>query len=216
MTERDGKIPDSIVLDIGLRAVALDNPFTGVDRVVVGFDKFCLASEEGLQRYLNPDDCGSCDEQSYNFCISAILAVISFIPTFFTDILRMFSGYDVNCQKFFGTFFSFLTILLALNVLITFKFYCGDVFYKNQVYLDINGNRVFSDDPEREYTIDYNYTWGWGLMMMFIGACLKFVEVVAHICIPTPTVTRDLKEQQIYEVVKDEDLVDGIKEEDMP
>jgi hypothetical protein len=206
MTEQDGKIPDMIVVDIGLRAIAIDNPFTGVDRAVVGFDKFCGVSQEGLQRYLNPDECGSCDENSLNFCISAILAVISFIPTFFTDILRMFSGYDVNCQKFFGTFFSLLTIGLAMNVLFSFKFYCGDVFYKNQVYLDIEGSRVSWDDPNLEYTIDYNYTWGWGLMMMFVGACLKFLEVIAHFCIPTPTITRDLKEQQIYEVVKEEDL----------
>lgn len=103
-------------------------------------------------------------------------------------------------------FFSLLTIFLAMNVLITFKFYCSDVFYKNEVYLDLDGNRVASDDPNREFTIDYNYVWGWGLIMMFLGACLKFLEVIVHLCIPTPTVTRDLKEQQIYEVVKEEDL----------
>ena len=206
MRERDGKIEGEILLDIGLRAIALDNPFTGVDRVVVGFDKFCASSDEGLQRYMDPEDCASCDDHSLNFCISAILAAISFVPTFFTDILRMFSGYDVNCQKTFGTFFSLMTVGLALNVLFTWKFLCGDKFFRNEVYLDVDGNRVFPDDPDREFTIDYNYTWGWGLMTLFIGACLKFLQAVTHFCIPTPTVTRDLKEQQIYEVVKEEEL----------
>lgn len=112
----------------------------------------------------------------------------------------------MNCQKCFGTFFSLCTIGLALNVLFSWKFFCGDFFYKNEIYLDIDGNRVFSDDPEREYTIDYEYTWGWGLIAMLIGACLKFLEVIAHFCVPTPTVTRELKEQKIYEIVREEDL----------
>lgn len=206
MSERDGKIEGEILLDIGLRAVALDNPFTGVDRVVVGYDKFCAASQEGLQRYMNPENCSKCNDQSLNLVISAILAVISCLPLFFTDILRMYSGYDVNCQKCFGTIFSLCTILLALNVMLNWKFLCGDYFYKNEIYLDVNGNRVYPDDPNREYTIEYDYTWGWGLMAMLVATCLKFLEVVAHFCIPTPTVTRDLKEQQIYEVIRDEDL----------
>ncbi len=206
MRERDGKIDGEIFLRIGLRAIALDNPFTGVDRAVVGFDKFCDVSDDGLQRYIDPENCSSCFDNSLNFCISAILAVISFLPTFFTDILRMFSGYDVNCQKAFGTFFSLCTIGLAVNVLFTWKFFCGDTFFKNEIYLDVDGNRVSVDDPSREYTIDYNYTWGWGLMAMFLGACLKFMEVVAHFCVPTPSITRELKEQQIYEVIREEDL----------
>lgn len=92
MKERDGKIPGEVLLEIGLRAIALDNPFTGVDRVVVGFDNFCETSQEGLQRYMDPENCSSCYDNSLNFVISAILVVISYLPSFFTDILRMYSG----------------------------------------------------------------------------------------------------------------------------
>lgn len=206
MTERDGKIEGEIFLRIGLRAIALDNPFTGVDRAVVGFDQFCEVSQEGLQRYMDPENCAMCEDNSLNFCISAMLAVISIVPTFFTDILRMHSGYDVNCQKTFTVFFSICSILLCLNTMFNWKFFCGDNFYKNEIYLDVDGNRVEFDDPTREYTIDYNYTWGWGMMTMMIACAFKFLQVITHFCVPTPTITRDLKEQQIYEIVKEADL----------
>lgn len=206
MTEREGKIEGETFLRIGLRAIALDNPFTGVDREVVGFDKFCQVSQEGLQRYMDPEDCARCEENSLNFSISAMLSVISIIPTFFTDILRMFSGYDVNCQKTFVIFFSICTMLLCMNTMFTWKFFCGDNFYKNEIYMDIDGNRVAFDDPARKYTIDYDYTWGWGMMTMIVACAFKCLQILTHICIPTPNVTRDWKEQQIYEVVKESDL----------
>jgi len=206
MTERENKIPGETFLRIGLRAVALDNPFTGVDRTVVGFDKFCDLSQVGLQRYMDPMNCAKCEENSVRFCLSAILAAISILPTFFTDILRMFSGYDVNCQKTFAVFFSICTILLCLHTMFSWKFYCGDNFYKNDIYLNRDGNRVQFDDPDREYTIDYNYTWGWGMMTMIVACFFKCLQVMTHICIPTPNVTRDVKEQRLYEVVKESDM----------
>jgi hypothetical protein len=98
-------------------------------------------------------------------------------------------------------------MLLAMNTMFTWKFFCGDHFYKNEVYLDIDGSRVEFDDPARHYTIDYNYTWGWGMMAMIIACSFKCLQVITHICIPTPNVTRDLKEQQIYEVVKEADMM---------
>lgn len=207
MTEREGKLPGEAFLRIGLQAIALDNPFTGVDRAVVGFDKFCDVSQEGLQRYMDPENCAKCEENSLNFCISAILAVVSVIPTFLTDVLRMYSGYDVNCQKTFVIFFSICSMLLTMNTMFTWKFFCGDNFYKNEIYLDIDGSRVEFDDPARHYTIDYNYTWGWGMLAMIIACAFKCLQVITHICIPTPNVTRDTKEQHIYEVVKEADMM---------
>jgi hypothetical protein len=44
-------------------------------------------------------------------------------------------------------------------------------------------------------------------MAMLVGACFKFLEVMAHFCIPTPSITRVLKEQQVYEIIREENLV---------
>jgi hypothetical protein len=44
-------------------------------------------------------------------------------------------------------------------------------------------------------------------MAMIIACSFKCLQVITHICIPTPNVTRDLKEQQIYEVVKEADMM---------
>ena len=54
MREKNGLFDEEINLDIGLRAVALNNPFTGVNDTVIGFDQFCTVSGSGLQRYVNP------------------------------------------------------------------------------------------------------------------------------------------------------------------
>jgi len=208
ISEVDNKVDGEIFLDIGLRAIALDNPFTGVETTVVAFENFCDLADEGLQRYIDPADCGSCSEMSLNYVLAAILAAISFVPTFFTDILRMFSGYDVNCQKCFGTFFSLMTVLLAVNVAVTWELYCGDLFFKDQIFLDREGNRLSSpDDPDLEFTFDYKYEWGYGLIFLIAGAGLKTFQVLAHFCLRTPTVTRNLKEQRIYEVIEEENLI---------
>jgi hypothetical protein len=208
MTELNDKFKEEITLEVGLRAVALNNPVEDVDNVVIRFDQFCDLSTAGLERYMDPEDCASCNDISTNLVISVIIAVISFLPSFFTDILRMYSGYDVNCQKCFGTFFSLCSVGLILNVLFTYKFYCGDKFYQNRIMLDDNGNALPSGTPpeQAEYVLDYNYKWGWGMLFLLVAACLKFFQVMCHICIPTPSVTRDAKEQQIYEKVKDEDF----------
>lgn len=209
ISEIDDKVQGEILLDIGLRGIALDNPFTGVETTVVAFENFCEISDEGLQRYIDPANCAQCEEQSLTFVLSAILAAVSFVPTFFTDILRMFSGYDVNCQKCFGTLFSLLTVGAALNVAVTWKLFCADGFFKNQIYLDRDGNRLSSpDDPDTFYTFDYQYEWGYGMICLILGAALKTFQVLAHFCIPTPSVTRDLKEQKTYEVIEEENLVD--------
>eukprot|EP00934_Nitzschia_sp_Nitz4_P001430 Nitzschia sp. Nitz4//scaffold218_size35881//19371//20420//NITZ4_007794-RA/size35881-processed-gene-0.11-mRNA-1//1//CDS//3329542280//1430//frame0 len=206
ITEANGLFEEEILVEIGLRAVTLDNPKLGIDRQVIAFDQFCDLADDGLERYMDPADCATCEDNSLNFVISAILAVVSFLPTFFSDVLRMFSGYDVNCQKVCGTFYSFLTIGLAVNVMITWTWLCKDVFYENTVYMDRNWNVVPEGDASVMYTMDYNYTFGWAMIAMMIACGLKFLEVIAHFCVPTPTITRDLKEQAIYEVVEEADL----------
>ena len=76
------------------------------------------------------------------------------------------------------------------------------------IAFDEDGNALPpGTDPESgEFLLDFEYRWGWGLIFLFAGTVLKFADIFAHMCVPTPTVTRDQKEQRIYEKVKDEDF----------
>eukprot|EP00339_Tiarina_fusa_P018712 CAMPEP_0117052900 /NCGR_PEP_ID=MMETSP0472-20121206/36574_1 /TAXON_ID=693140 ORGANISM="Tiarina fusus, Strain LIS" /NCGR_SAMPLE_ID=MMETSP0472 /ASSEMBLY_ACC=CAM_ASM_000603 /LENGTH=190 /DNA_ID=CAMNT_0004767719 /DNA_START=75 /DNA_END=644 /DNA_ORIENTATION=+ len=74
ITEVNNVFDEVIKLDVGLRAVALDNPVTGVGQVVVRFDQFCDLATNGLQRYMDPSDCDTCNESSSNMVISVIIA----------------------------------------------------------------------------------------------------------------------------------------------
>jgi len=205
LTEVNGKFPDGVELFIGLRAAALDNPINGVGEVVVGFDQIC--DLDGFQRYMDPADCETCREISANTVTSLIMAVVSFLPSFTTDILRMYSGYDVNCQKFFAVVFGTITVLLTMNTLFTYKFYCSDKFYSGIYGFDADGNVLSADVPtdSGEYEIDFDYTWGWGLMFLLAGTVLKFADAFFHCIVPTPIVTRDNGEKTIYEKIKGED-----------
>ena len=87
ITEVNNKFTETIEVDIGLRAVALNNPVTGVGEVVVRFDQFCDLADNGLERYMDPADCASCNDISANMVISVIIAAVSFLPTFFVSFL---------------------------------------------------------------------------------------------------------------------------------
>lgn len=210
LTELNGKFGDeTIQLDIGLRAVALNNPLVDdVGEVVLRFDQFCDLANDGLERYMSAEDCGACEDISANMVISVIIATISFLPSFFTDILRMYNGYDVNCQKCFATVFAFFTVLLSLNTLFTYRFLCADKFYQGIIGFDEDGIALPPDVPPEsgEYLIDFEYRWNWGVMLLVVGTFLKFTDIFFHLCLSTPTITRDRTEQRIYEKAKDEDF----------
>ena len=208
LTEVNGKFTEKIEVDIGLRAIALNNPVTGAGEVVVRFDQFCDLATDGLERYMNPEDCDACNDISTNMVISTVMAAVTFLPSFFTDVTRMYSGYDVNCQKFFATIFAFFTILLSLNTLFTYRFLCADKFYEGVIPFDSEGNALPPGTPDSsaEFLIDFEYRWGWGIVFLTAGTVFKFFDVFLHCCLRTPPVTRDRKEQIIYEKVKDDDF----------
>jgi hypothetical protein len=209
LTEVNGKFTENIEVDIGLRAVALNNPLNDdVGKVVVRFDQFCDLSDNGLDRYMSEDDCNACNDISSNMVISVIIATISFLPSFFSDVLRMYSGYDVNCQKFCATIFASFTVFLMLNTLFTYKLLCADKFYEGIIGFDEEGIALPLDVPvdSGEYVIDFEYRWGWGLIFLATGTFLKFADIFFHFCLSTPTVTRNREEQGTYEKVKVENL----------
>ena len=222
-----GLTEETTIIDVylGLRGVAINNPAlvaaTG-QQVVVGYDQFCELSssveEGGFERYLDPatKDCLSCssDYFSMNAVISLLISVATFFPTFFSQQLRMYSGYDVNCVKNYLTAIGIVTILLNVNVMLTYFFFCSkESFYEDgtTVYFDIEGNVYYNQQDELSssssssssyfYEVQYTWKWGWGLIFLVAGTSLKLIDVLCNIAVPTPNVTRDRKEQDIYETI---------------
>lgn len=210
----DAATASVVTIYTGFRGVAMDNPALAATetgrQIVVAYDDFCeFAATRGLERYLDPSkDCGSCASIyfSMNAVICTMVSVATFFPTFFSTQLRMYSGYDVNCTKNFLTAVGIITILLNLSVMLTYFFLCSrESFYRDgTVYFDSQGN-AFDDiadiSSNTYWKVKYEWKRGWGLIFLIAATGLKLMDVLCNIAVPTPSVTRDEKEQDIYETI---------------
>jgi len=208
LNDATDRISEAILLFVGLRSAALNNPNVGA--VVVDFDDFCNLAGEGIERYVDPENCNACEDISDNMVISLMISVVSFLPSFFPEQLRMYSGYDVNCIKVYLTILGAITFLLNLNVIISYTAICGQSFYDGTVLYDAQGNVLPPDTPEGDafFVMEISWTWGWGLIMLVLATGLKLVDLLCNCCVPTPAVTRDRREQDIYETIGMQSLQD--------
>jgi hypothetical protein len=109
--EVDNKL-DDITLDVGLTAAAFHNPAT-VGDIVLSFDQFCDLGSD-LERYLDVSNCDGCEQASKGLVTTVIIAAITFLPSLTTDVVRMYSNYDVNCQKVFATVVACISLFSSL------------------------------------------------------------------------------------------------------
>jgi hypothetical protein len=109
--EVDNKL-DDIALDVGLAAAAFHNPAT-VGDIVLSFDQFCDLGSD-LERYLDVSNCDGCEQASKGLVTTVIIAAITFLPSLTTDVVRMYSNYDVNCQKVFATVVACISLFSSL------------------------------------------------------------------------------------------------------
>jgi hypothetical protein len=208
MTEVNGAWSNPILMFVGIRAAAINNPEFGVGQVVVLFDQFCDLAGDGIERYVDPKDCNACADVSTNMVIALMISVATFLPTFFSEQLRMYSGYDVNCVKMYLTILGVMTLLLNASVIVSFLVVCFPSFYDGIVLLDSQGNALPPGTPEQEssFEVNFDWTWGYGLIILMVATALKALDVLLNACVPTPNVTRDRREQDIYESIGVKDL----------
>ncbi|KAG7370598.1 hypothetical protein IV203_019168 [Nitzschia inconspicua] len=205
-TEVNGALSETIVMFVGLRAAALENPVADVGQVVVHFDQFCDLAGEGIERYMDADDCNACQNVSTNMVIALMISVATFLPTFVSEQLRMYSGYDVNCVKAYLTILGVVTLLLNISVIVSFLIVCFPSFYGGAVSFDREGNILLSTPQENEIAVNFDWTWGYGLTILVAATGAKALDVFLNACVPTPNVTRDRREQDVYESIGMKDL----------
>jgi len=205
----------TIHIDTGLRGVAIDqgNSLGSLEEAdaVTSFDRFCDELEDGLGRYMDPDECDSCEESSKTYRSSIITTVVLYLPSIFTNWTRQFVNYDVNCQKFFGTIVAAISLFLAVYSMLGYKNDCWDGFYNGDVYYFASNYTVVPSDYEGgsddEPIVVANFSWepGTGFICLTVATILKFFDLVGHCLIQTPSITRNKDEKLEYHKVFGQD-----------
>jgi hypothetical protein len=192
----------TVKMDIGLRAVAFDNPLT-VGEQVYNFDQFCNQTELA-SRYLDEEQCDSCGDVSSGLIMTLALSLVAILPSITTDVLRMYPNYDLNCQKFWGSTVSTFSLLMSLSTFLRYQNQCFDSFYDGMIYFDANLTAL-DDDTGAVFLANFDWKAGNGLICLFVATFIKVVDILANVLVPTPTITRNRKEQEEYEALSGEE-----------
>lgn len=198
---------EPVSIHLGIRAAAFSNPNT-FGQTVVPFDRFCeMADEGGLDKYMDPVACDTCHEASLVMMVAILVALGSFVPTFGIDILRVYSNFDVNCQKVSSTLLSLLTLV---GCAVTYYHFtqCFDSFFDGPISYNSYGSVVEVDSPQEAVTVNFEWQLGSGSTCLFAAIILKLVQFLCNCCIPTPSITRDVEDQEEYEKLAEESDAD--------
>jgi hypothetical protein len=195
------EVATEITIDIGMRAVAFDNPVT-VGEQVYNFDEFCDLTE--LTRYLDEDQCNSCGDVSSGLMTTLVISLIAILPSLTTDFTRQYPNYDLNCQKFVGCFISTFSLIMSLSTYLGYESQCFESFYDGSIYYDADF-KALDDDTGAMYEAVFDWKAGNGLLLLFGATFIKVIDIIANLIVPTPTITRDHKEQEEYELLSGEE-----------
>ena len=180
-----------VKIGIGLRGIAIHRPFKTPSNVVWKFDEACNRSiNTGSIDYFGDGVCSGCADHSAGLVSTLIVSLITYFPNIFTDVLRMYSNYDVNCQKMFGSFITLASLLLSLYTWRVYVQSCFAVFYDGIIPYDDNGSaftpeeiNAMSDEEKRLNILvrmDYHWKAGPGLICVITATCLKIVDILCN------------------------------------
>jgi len=114
------------------------------------------------------DACKSCVNAVEGIQVTAIMGVITQVPQILTDIQRSTVRGDRNCQKFMGVATGIFGCLSTLAALGTFRDSCWRL--------------------QTEY---YDMEPGPGFILTAVATILKTIDVVCHLILPTPRISRN-------------------------
>mmetsp|Transcript_9871 Transcript_9871/g.27962 ORF Transcript_9871/g.27962 Transcript_9871/m.27962 type:complete len:334 (+) Transcript_9871:87-1088(+) len=187
-----------VTLRVGLRAVVLRDDATGEDRSIL-FDEFCDLTGRGIDNYVKPEDCDVCADASRRYMVIPLLiAVVFCVPSLVTDIMRQYSNYDIN----FGKCWAITTCCVSIaGAVLTYYFYyqkCLPTFLDEDVLFP----DADQDDPNIPTMRTYEWTDAIGMYCIFVAIGLRSFSCIMHCVLPTPSITRDKREQDEYELIQ--------------
>ncbi|KAL3905942.1 MAG: hypothetical protein SGILL_009475 [Bacillariaceae sp.] len=204
-------------LDMGIRAVVEQRKLTADGSYrddylsVFSYDEFCDLPQ--VEVVFQEGECDKCLAVSKSITATLFISLIMYIPSITTDVLRMYPHYDVNCQKIFGGFAAVISLAFAFYTFVVYQFRCfrnmgfgsiclspgcSDAFGISEVCEVIDpgpGNSCASGFIQ----VQRNFWAGPGWIALATASGLKIFDMFMNIAIPTPSICRNLEEQQAYE-----------------
>jgi len=121
--------------------------------------------------------CSSCAAVSQSTAMFVYLAIFTQIPQILTDLQRTTRYGDVNCQKLWGIFTSFLGMISGFQSLRTFASSC---------WQDLPSKYYVSAPDGTITTLNVEWAPGPGFILMLIGIIMKGIDVAIHLIVPAP------------------------------
>jgi hypothetical protein len=85
---------------------------------------------------------------------------------------------------------------------------CLDSFFDGMVSYDSNGSVVEADSPQEAVAVNFEWQLGRGMICLFAAIALKLIQFLCNCCIPTPSITRSVEDQEEYEKLLSEESDD--------
>jgi len=201
---------------VGLRAAAyreiVETVVVESDEAVIPFNRFCdltsgIETSESIDTAsvfaatvtASTSNCASCEDMSKRIVPSLFLSMLGYIPNFTTDILRMYQNYDVNCQKFFASVFSWISLSTAIYTWVNYHLNCFAYLEGGPVAWNEQLQEVDPDSGDAYLIVQPRYRPGFGEICLALATLLKIVDIICNIMLPTPSITRSHEEQAEYE-----------------
>jgi len=146
-------------------------------------------------------NCQKCETVRPQMVSGLLVAVVFLIPSMLAQCTRLYETTDLNCCKCWAIWMELIS--LAGFVLTWVQFYYG-CFKPSFIISDTVGytrDGYVSEPDSLEEAVIVSLQWSVGNAMIFLFTAfgLKFISLVCHICLPTPTLTRNSYEQKLYE-----------------
>ena len=209
---------ETLEMNVGFRAIAFTEEIDtssstapGISgNIVVSFDDFCSDYDiTSVGETIAPALCGDCRDSSQAFVLSCLINMILILRNMFSDITRMYPKYDLNCPKFTGSLLATMSFGLGWYTILAYQSRCFQQFDAEldpAILLRMDG---FSDairaslEAARQQgeTLTMHFDWrsGPGLTCLITATCFRFGDAMCNYLVPTPSITRDDDEQDIYE-----------------
>jgi hypothetical protein len=198
-----------------LTRVASDGRIPEYEEGVLLFEDFCDAAE----LVLFDSNCDTCAIASTQIITTLFISLVMCFPSLTTDVLRLYPGYDCNCQKVFGGVTAGISVAFAFYTICLYQFRCFKSFgWGTTCYLEDGsmydpGN---SSCKTGEMEINRLFHMGPGWIALCVSGCFKAIDMLLNLAIPTPTICRDRQEQAEYERLAIAEDEDAEKEMDQP
>jgi hypothetical protein len=216
---------------IGMRGVGIRQDYPDAYQDVIDFDDFCELQQGKVFPISEDAKCDDCADISPQITQALLISLIMCFPSLTTDVLRLYPGYDCNCQKVFASFSSIISIVFAFYTIWLYQNKCFSSFGwgvhcvlepsmvddDSQYYIPSFelGPSAGSNDCPPEYTTVYRNFWlgpGWGALLA--TGFFKIADTLLNLAIPTPTICRDRDEQREYELLAQQDTEENEADED--